>query len=121
MQLPKHVPAERKVFRYCQYAGCEREFRGRPMQKYCEFHMDPHNRKRIRPKPENPAVKNRIFLHNFQDVTQVEFICALDGCNNKFSVKLYPRQSIYPKYCEKHRSEFQRVNFERVRRLQMAS
>lgn len=111
MQIPKHTPSQKKFFRYCQYAGCEREFRGRPMQKYCEFHMDPRNRKRVKPKPESPAVKNRIFLHNFTEVKEVEFTCALEGCITKFRVKLYPRQHIYPKFCEKHRSEFSRERF----------
>jgi len=35
--------------------------------------------------------------------------CALEGCDNQFEIKIYPRQYIYPKYCTEHRNEYKRV------------
>jgi hypothetical protein len=35
--------------------------------------------------------------------------CALEGCENQFEVKVYPRQYVYPKYCPVHRNEYKRV------------
>jgi hypothetical protein len=35
--------------------------------------------------------------------------CALEGCQNQFEVKIYPRQYIYPKYCPEHRNEYKRI------------
>jgi hypothetical protein len=35
--------------------------------------------------------------------------CALEGCDNQFEVKIYPRQYIYPKYCPEHRNEYKRI------------
>jgi hypothetical protein len=96
------------------------EYLGVPNQKYCDIHKNPHNRKRIRPKGEKPGIKNQIFLHEFMNATSVEFTCALPGCGEKFRVQLYPRQYVYPKYCDKHRSEYQRFYFERTHAYQMA-
>ncbi len=35
---------------------------------------------------------------------------AFEGCSAKFSILLIPRQILYPKFCEKHRSEYRRRN-----------
>ena len=118
MQMPKynHNALKKRMVKYCQYQNCGKEFIGIPIQKYCEIHLDPHNRKRIRPICESPGVKNRIFKHFFSHGTLVEFICNLEGCGKKFLVEIIPKQFIYPKYCETHRSEFRRINFERLRK-----
>jgi hypothetical protein len=121
MVLPTYTPVQKKSTKYCKYMGCEKEFYGVPIQKYCDFHTDPHNRKRIRQKPEDIQIKNQLFLHKFQNPTQIEFHCALDGCDKEFYVDIYPKQFVYPKYCEEHRSEFRRFNYDRLKRLRMAS
>ena len=120
MQLPKYKPINKRLLKYCKYNGCGKEFVGRPIQKYCEFHTDPHHRKRIRARPENPNVKNQVFMHTFKDTTKAEFTCALDGCHRKFALDIFPRQYIYPKYCEEHRNEFKRERFERQSRFNLA-
>lgn len=121
MQLPNYRPKDKLSFKCCSYLDCGKEFYGRPVQKYCEFHTDPHNRKRIRLKSEGPAIKNQLFFHNFHNSIITNFVCALDGCSEIFQVKVYPKQHIYPKYCEKHRTEYQRENFHRMQRLKLAS
>jgi hypothetical protein len=35
--------------------------------------------------------------------------CDLEGCDNQFEVKIYPRQYVYPKYCPEHRNEYRRI------------
>lgn len=90
------------------------------MQKYCDYHTNPRHRKKFRPKPESPGVKNQIFLHHFHDATRVEFPCALPGCDEVFRINVYPGIEVYPKYCEKHRTEFQRMLFARDQRLKLA-
>lgn len=120
MELPKYTPKQKKTHKHCKYLNCGKPFWGTPIQKYCEYHTDPHHRKRIRPKPEGPAVKNQLFYHGFQRTTQIEFACALDGCHETFMVEVYPKQFVYPKYCQAHRSEYQRENFLRQKRLRVA-
>ena len=121
MQLPKYKPVEKKTLKYCDYMECGKEFFGRPIQKYCDFHTDPHHRKRIRHRHEGPAIKNQIFMHHFKDKTKIEFECALEGCGKDFEVDVYPKLYVYPKYCEHHRNEFQREHFMRNIKFQMAS
>jgi len=121
MQLPKYKFVEKKSIKYCQYMECNREYYGRPIQKYCDFHTDPHNRKRIRPKAEGPQIKNQVFIHKFKSRTKIEFSCALDGCEKLFKVEVFPKQYVYPKYCAKHRSEYQRDFFKRSQGMKLAS
>lgn len=121
MNLPKYKPVKKKTTKYCKYMNCGKEFLGTPVQKYCDFHTDPHHRKRIRPKPEKPAVKNQIFMHHFNNTIKVEFDCALNGCGKHFCVDVNPKQYVYPKYCENHRNEYRRCNFMRNRKMKIAS
>jgi hypothetical protein len=69
---------------------------------------------------EGPEVKNQLFFHEFQKITRVEFTCMLPGCREKYEVDIYPGQYVYPKFCEKHRSEYQRVNFNNTGSMRLA-
>ena len=115
MQLPKWHPMESNHAKECEYSGCGKKFLGWFRQKYCAFHTDPRNRKRIRRKQVDSSVKNRIYHHDFSHCVTKNFKCGLKGCNERFAVVLYPRQEIYPNYCDKHRTEFQRQNSIRTR------
>lgn len=54
---------------------------------------------------------NLIQLHNFKkEVTKI-LSCELEGCEQKFEIKLIPNQILYPKFCEIHRNTFKRDNF----------
>ena len=121
MQLPAYKPSMKRTFKCCVYLGCGKEFYGRTVQKYCEFHTIPQHRKRLRPKPESPSVKNQILFHHFHKLVVTKFVCALDGCSEPFQVNLYPKQSVYPKYCARHRSEYQRRFFTKMHPLHLAS
>lgn len=108
MQLPKYKKKNRRKLKICQEPGCGREFWGHPIAKYCELHRDLKTRKRARRVYENVDVKNQIFKHNFSESSDIEFTCQLEGCSNKFFLKVFPKQFVYPKYCPEHRNEYKR-------------
>ncbi len=117
MHLPKWHPAKShsNQIKMCQYAGCGKEFVGWFRQKYCEFHSDPRHRKRIRVKIFDPSVKNRTYHHDFSHCVTKTFKCGLKGCREKYQVVLYPKQEVYPNYCNRHRTEYQRQFFAKTR------
>jgi hypothetical protein len=51
---------------------------------------------------------NQIVLHNYRIEVIKDCRCALDGCDRSFPLILIPNQTLYPKYCRVHRSEFRR-------------
>jgi hypothetical protein len=51
---------------------------------------------------------NQILLHNFRSESIKDCRCALDGCGGGFSIVLIPNQTLYPKFCAAHRSEYRR-------------
>jgi hypothetical protein len=59
-------------------------------------------------------IKNQTYKHAYTEVVTTVMTCALEGCDNQFEVKVYPRQYVYPKYCPIHRNEYKRI-----RHLQM--
>lgn len=96
------------VLKICQEEGCGKEYVGHPISKYCEIHKDPSNRKRKRHIKTDVTKDNQIFKHDFRNSTTVIFSCALEKCSKQFEVTIMPKLKIYPKYCEKHRSQYQR-------------
>lgn len=53
---------------------------------------------------------NQILKHNFRYNHVKRVCCALEACGHTFEITLVPHQVLYPKYCERHRSEYQRQN-----------
>ena len=51
---------------------------------------------------------NQILLHNYRAEAIKDCRCPLEGCDRSFSIILIPNQTLYPKYCNAHRSEFRR-------------
>jgi len=113
MQLPQYKRNRRQKEKYkiCHEPGCGKEFWGHPIAKYCELHNDPKKRVRRRRRVTNIRDENMVFEHRFSEVTSVEFPCALKGCCKKFIVKVFPKQYVYPKYCEEHRVIYRRGLF----------
>lgn len=116
MQLPQYKKKTKVKLKVCQEPGCGKEFWGHPITKYCELHRDMRMRKRKRRVYEDVDVKNQVFKHNFNETTQVEFTCHLEGCEKKFIINVLPKQTVYPKYCEEHRNDFKRELFLRQRK-----
>jgi hypothetical protein len=54
---------------------------------------------------------NQIIKHSFHDTIEAEMPCQLKGCNNSFKIKIIPRVFVFPKYCPRHRNEYQRELF----------
>ena len=42
------------------------------------------------------------------------FKCCLEGCDEKFTIKVFPKQTVYPRFCMEHRNDFKRENFLRI-------
>lgn len=116
MQLPKYKKKKRIKLKICQYCG--KEFWGHPIAKYCELHRDVKQREKSKKTPEPIDVNNKEFQHELLEVREVEFTCELEGCGSTYTVKVFPKQFVYPRYCEDHRNEFKRKNYIRLRMVQ---
>jgi len=107
MLLPRYKNRNRLIVMVCQ--ECHHEYLGHPISKYCPKHREIKNRKpkkKIKQKEMNRIVKTNAF-----DVIERAFKCGLRGCKNIFLIKIYPRQTLYPKFCPEHRTEYRRKYF----------
>ena len=109
MQLPKSRRRQKLREKKCQYPGCGKIFFGIHISKYCPEHRQDRYRIRKRTKPEDVNIKNQTYKHNYTEVVVMVLNCDLEGCDNQFEVKIYPRQYVYPKYCPEHRNEYRRI------------
>ena len=114
MQLPKYKKKKRIKLKICQEPGCGREFWGHPIAKYCELHRDIKLRQKQKKNVESIESKNIIFRHNYTEAMDLTFKCCLEGCDELFTIKVYPKQTVYPRFCLEHRNDFKRENFIRV-------
>ncbi len=109
MQLPKSRRRQKLREKKCQYPGCDKIFFGIHISKYCPEHRQDRYRIRKRNKPEDVNLKNQTYKHNYTEVQTVVHTCALEGCDNQFEIKIFPRQYVYPKFCPEHRNEYKRI------------
>jgi hypothetical protein len=108
----KNKKKQKVIQKKCKYPGCNVEFTGIYVTKYCKEHRKSHYRIRKPTEYENITVKNQIYKHDQKtDITVIESKCSLEGCNNKFNINLFPNQFVYPKFCQEHRSEHKRNMF----------
>jgi hypothetical protein len=121
MQLPKYKKKKRIKLKVCQEPGCGREFWGHPIAKYCDLHRDIKQRAKHKKEFESVEVKNMVFKHNYTEVLDLDFICCLEGCDQRYVVKVFPKQFVYPRYCVEHRNDFRRSNFARMYRARLAA
>ena len=108
MQLPKTPRGQKFKEKKCQYPGCKTIFYGIHISKYCVEHRKDKYRIRKRTKPEDVNLKNQTIQHKYTTVVEQTISCALEQCENQFTIKVFPRQYIYPKYCPDHRNEYKR-------------
>ena len=116
MQLPKYKKKKRIKLKVCQEPGCGREFWGHPIAKYCELHRDIKQRQKQKKALDTVESKNMVFKHNYTEVVEAPFKCCVEGCTDTFNIKIFPKQYIYPKFCNAHRNDFRRANFIRMKR-----
>ncbi|MFP4163039.1 MAG: hypothetical protein ACLFQB_09720 [Chitinispirillaceae bacterium] len=111
MLIPKKARKAKPVEKKCEYPGCENLFWGSHSAKYCTVHRDPKNRPKKQAQIEDVTKDNQIIEHDRTEVEMIQMKCALEGCENEFEIKLYPKQYVYPKFCSEHRNEQKRKNF----------
>lgn len=111
-----NVPKKRKKYllkkKKCQFDGCDKEYTGNNVSKYCRIHRQTKYKKELyrKKKPKDESA-NQIIKHDYMNDPIVSFKCALEGCNTVFNIQLFHNLYIYPKYCEEHRSEWKRDYF----------
>lgn len=115
VQLPKYKKKKRIKLKICQYCG--KEFWGHPIAKYCELHRDVKQREKTKKSPEPGDSNNKTHQHDFIEVVEQSWVCELEGCDKEYVVKIFPKQFVYPRFCEEHRNEFRRRNWARQKIL----
>jgi hypothetical protein len=115
VQLPKYKKKKRIKLKICQYCG--KEFWGHPIAKYCELHRDVKQREKTKKSPEPGDSNNKTYSHDLVEVVEESWICELDGCGKSYVVKVFPKQYVYPRFCEEHRNEFRRRNYIRQKQI----
>ena len=116
MQLPKYKKKKRIKLKICQYCG--KEFWGHPIAKYCELHRDVKQREKTKKSPEPGDSNNKTHQHEFIEVVEENWVCELEGCGKEYVVKIFPKQYVYPRFCEEHRNEFRRRNWIRQKLIE---
>ena len=109
MQLPKTRRRQKLREKTCQYPDCGKVFFGIHISKYCHEHRKDRYRIRKRATPEDVNLKNQTIKHSYTEVVTMVMTCDLEECKHEFEVKIFPRQYVYPKYCQEHRNEYRRV------------
>ena len=108
MQLPKTPRGQKFKEKICMYPGCGKVFHGIHISKYCVEHRKDRYRIRKRTKPEDVNLKNQTIAHKYTTVVEQTMNCALEQCENLFTIKIFPRLYVYPKFCNEHRNEYKR-------------
>lgn len=112
MLIPKIRDSYNKKLKKCQFPGCEIEEPMHGRGKYCHEHRKQKYHKQLYKKTGQTIESINQRIESKSVYTEVvTHICALDGCNNQFTIKVFPNQTIYPKYCELHRNEHRRKMF----------
>jgi len=115
--IPKRKKKEKLVEKTCAFPKCDKIFYGTGASRYCKEHRSRKYRKIIdktvvkKRKIINNLDTNQTIEHSYNEVQKVLFTCALEGCNNTFEVKIFPKIFVYPKYCAEHRNHYKRERF----------
>ncbi|HLP42581.1 MAG TPA: hypothetical protein VK465_13815 [Fibrobacteria bacterium] len=106
----------RKEIRSCKHPGCNKKFEGSPTSLYCMDHRTRKSRaERFVPKEmPKPEDTNLVIEADINSPVQKTLLCSLPGCCRDYTFTLYPDHTIYPMYCELHRTEFKRRYFLRM-------
>ncbi len=109
----------RRETRQCKHPACGKKFDGSPTSLYCPEHRTRKSRaERFVPKQvASPAENNLVFqdIPSTQSVpVQKTMACALAQCGRHYTFAVYSDHTIYPMYCDLHRTEFKRRFFLRM-------
>jgi hypothetical protein len=113
MQLKHHKKYLEKFdkLKKCSYKGCDVTFYGRGVTKYCPEHRKQEYKSKLYHDVDTIISLNQIIEHKTVLCPTKTCKCGLEGCYNTFEIKLLPRVTIYPKFCEEHRNEYKRNLF----------
>ena len=99
--IPKNTRKKKQWLKVCKEPGCETEFMGYGVSKYCAKHKDPKARAKRGREPGDHS-KNAYIKHSYKSDVVIEILCR--KCGAPFIIKLTPKQFIYPAMCERHRT-----------------
>jgi hypothetical protein len=112
MNVPKKRKNYSMVTKQCQFVGCDKQYKGNNVSKYCKLHRQAKFKKELYRKPKEKVESiNQVIKHTYSDEPVLQVKCELEGCNNEFNIQLFHAQYLYPKYCPDHRNEFKRNLF----------
>lgn len=115
-----------KKWKVCAFSGCENKFKGIAVQKYCKDPRCIEMRKealksKVRKTYKDPDAKNLIIdkkktgikLKNSQilNIRCRATDCRGKRCTNTFRIQYQNNRSVYPMFCEEHRSAYKRHRF----------
>jgi len=101
----------------CAFPGCKVIEAMTGKGRYCQEHRKRKYRKVIdegkvekkkADEETNNLNQNQIIKHDFNDSVKMVLPCQLEGCQEEFTVVVYPKIFVYPKFCKEHRNEFRR-------------
>jgi hypothetical protein len=115
IHLAKHSK-KKLITKQCAFPGCGKSFRGIGPTRYCKEHRTVEARQHMsrlyaaKKKEARLQVddQNQVISHKFITAAMKTCVCALDGCDETFDIKILPHVNVYPKYCAEHRSEWKR-------------
>jgi hypothetical protein len=118
IQIPKGgIRTEQLKRKLCQFPGCTDYYMGTGFSKYCGEHRKKQYRKEInksRLKIETESA-NQTIKHNYERPQDINYNCEL--CGESFIITLYPGVTIYPKFCQEHRSEYKRLFYKAMHNI----
>jgi hypothetical protein len=105
----------RREIRTCKHPACGHKFEGSPTSLYCVDHRTRKSRaERFVPKELAKPEDQNLLLDSGEHLTEKTLACNLAGCGKTYSFTVYPDHTIYPMYCELHRTEHKRRHFLRM-------
>jgi len=110
MDMPKNKRKQKQFMKTCAYKDCGKVFMGISIAKFCPEHRGEEFRVRNRTTTD-PATTNRIIKHDLIRVEATTLEC--ECCGKEFKAKLYPRQTVYPKWCPEHTNAHRRAMYEK--------
>lgn len=118
----------KKFWQTCSFLGCINRYYGIKNQKYCEDERCIELRRamvksRGRKKVTDPDAKNIILSKDrygkrLMKGQALQIRCGArnslkDRCPNTFLITFDPKQDVYPRFCEEHRSAYKRLIFQK--------
>jgi hypothetical protein len=109
----------RRETRLCKHPGCAKKFEGSPTSLYCPEHRTRKSRaERFVPKQVIAPEENNLVFQTIPSTqstpVQKTMACALAQCGRHYTFSVYSDHSVYPMYCELHRTEYKRRFFLRM-------